>query len=189
VLPDLWENLDLKWQQLRLVLHASVNLEELFLNDVMCATYTDGPYVILPPLKRLGLKYCDAGCVPFTANIHVTSLDTLELYSHGYATLDPIVNYTRHLCTAAGTVRLKMDSEDYDSLKLLFPLSTNASTLDARGCGLTGLIVFTELVRQQALPLPRLEVLKLGGLIHREQAEMILSGMFAEGLKVKWSGK
>jgi hypothetical protein len=99
--------------------------------------------------------------------------------------LDPIVNYTRHLCAAAGTMRLKMDSEDYDSLKLLFPMFTNASTLDARGCGLTGLIVFTELVRQQALPLPQLQVLKLGGLIHREQAEMILSGMFTEGLKVK----
>ncbi|KAJ7915955.1 hypothetical protein B0H13DRAFT_1871572 [Mycena leptocephala] len=169
VLADLWEKLDLKWQQLHLVLHASVNLEELFLIDVMCAGYTDGPYVVLPLLKRLGLKYRDAGC----------------LYSNGYATLDPIVNYTRHLCAAAGTMRLKMDSEDYDSLKLLFPMFTNASTLDARGCGLTGLIVFTELVRQQALPLPQLQVLKLGGLIHRDQAEMILSGMFTEGLKVK----
>jgi hypothetical protein len=99
--------------------------------------------------------------------------------------LDPVVKYTRHLCAAADTVRLKTDSEDDDSLKLLLPLFTNASTLDARRCGLTGLIVFTGLVGQQALALPRLQVLKLGGLIQREQAEMILSGMFAEGLKVK----
>jgi hypothetical protein len=185
VLVDLWEDVDLQWPQLHSVLHASVNLTELFLVDVMCAGYMGGAPVILPSLKTLGLKYSNENCVPFLGNVQLTSLDTLELYSRGDATLDPILAHTRHICTAADTVYVKVELEDPNTLKQLFPLFTNASTIDARGCGITGLIVFTLLVVEQALALPQLLDLKLGSLIHKAQAEIILGGGFAKGLKLR----
>ncbi|KAJ7900496.1 hypothetical protein B0H13DRAFT_1883480 [Mycena leptocephala] len=185
VLAELCDKLNLQWCQLRLVLHASVNLAELFLVDVLCAGYTDCLGVVLPPLKRLGLKYSHEDCVPFMAKIHVTSIDTLELYSRGYATLDPILNYTSHICATAETVRLTIELEDPDNFERLVPMFTNASSLDARGCGFSSLSVFTEMVRRRALALPRLEVLKFGTSIDREQAQLILNGTFAKGLRVK----
>ncbi|KAJ7926823.1 hypothetical protein B0H13DRAFT_2313075 [Mycena leptocephala] len=94
----------------------------------------------------------------------LTSLDTLELYSRGDATLDPILAHTRHICAAADTVYVKVELEDPNTLKHLFPLFTNASTIDARGCGITGLIVFTLLF---------------------DTPEIILGGGFAKGLKLR----
>ncbi|KAJ7635612.1 hypothetical protein DFH06DRAFT_1336628 [Mycena polygramma] len=179
------EHMELRWNDLRMVLEATNCLLELILNDVACTDILGREGATLPSLAELMVVYSEERFLVCAGKLTAPNLSYLDVYARGNGTLGAAVDFIPHLFPIASTIFLTVDVYEPGDLDDVLPLCTSARHMDLVGCSVLAPECLVHLARVPGFTIPNLLQLDLRGDLEEEDAASLLMGQFAPGLVVR----